>query len=340
MKLKAIDLFSGCGGLTLGLTKAGFEVVGAIESDPLAVKTYRANHPSVQIWDRDIRKVTAPQILEALGLQRGELDLVAGCPPCQGFSAIRRLNGRRRVRDEQNDLVFELLRLVRGLRPKAVMMENVPGLAHNARFSKLKAALRRLGYMVSAEVKDARHYGVPQRRRRLILLAGRGVAIPFAVHARRVRTVRETFAKLSKHRSKHDTLHNLADHRTAKVEDLIRLIPKDGGSRSDLGAAWQLECHRKCDGFKDVYGRMKWNDVAPTITGGCCNPSKGRFLHPTKNRNITLREAALLQGFPANYYFSLDRGKFAAAQMIGNALPPEFIRRHAARIAKIVKHIS
>jgi DNA (cytosine-5)-methyltransferase 1 len=294
----------------------------------------------VQMWHRDIRKVTAPQVFEALGLKRGELDLLAGCPPCQGFSAMRRLNGRRRVRDEQNDLVFELLRLVRGLRPKAVMMENVPGLADNARLAKLKAALRRLGYIVSAEVKDARHYGVPQRRRRLILLAGRGVAIPFAAHARRVRTVRETFAKLSKRRAKYDTLHNIAELRSKKVEKLIRLIPKDGGSRADLSAAWQLECHRKCDGFNDVYGRMKWNDVAPTITGGCCNPSKGRFLHPTQNRNITLREAALLQGFPPDYYFSLERGKFAAAQMIGNALPPEFIRRHAAQIARVLKHLA
>ena len=108
----------------------------------------------------------------------------------------------------------------------------------------------------------------------------------------------------------------------------------------DLGENWKLKCHRKCDGFRDVYGRMKWDDVAPTITGGCCNPSKGRFLHPTKNRAITLREAALLQSFPVDYYFSLERGKHHAAQLIGNALPPEFIRRHAAQIAKVLKQLS
>jgi DNA (cytosine-5)-methyltransferase 1 len=102
----------------------------------------------------------------------------------------------------------------------------------------------------------------------------------------------------------------------------------------DLGKGRQLECHKKCNGFKDVYGRMAWDDVSPTITGGCFNPSKGRFLHPTKNRAITLREAALLQTFPADYFFSTVRGKCPAAQMIGNALPPEFIRRHATEIRK------
>lgn len=336
MKPKAIDLFSGCGGLTLGLKHAGFEVVGAVENDLLAVETYGANHPEVHLWHQDIRKLTAPKILCTLRLKRGELDLLAGCPPCQGFSAMRRLNGGRRVRDSQNDLVFDFLRLVKGLRPKAIMMENVPGLADNARLPKLKAALRWLGYSVNAAVKDAQHYGVPQRRRRFILLAGRGAEIPFGIAARRVRTVRETFAKLGKHRAKHDPLHRLPELRSEKVKQIIRLIPKDGGSRLDLGAKHQLECHRKCDGFKDVYGRMAWDDVSPTITGGCCNPSKGRFLHPTKNRTITLREAALLQTFPPNYFFSLERGKFPAAQMIGNALPPEFIRRHARQILRVL----
>lgn len=336
-QFRAIDLFCGCGGLTVGLKQAGFHVVGAVEVDSLAVETYQKNHPEVHIWHQDIRKLTSPMILKALGLRPGGLDLLAGCPPCQGFSAMRRLNGARRVRDEQNNLVFDFLRLVRGLRPKAIMLENVPGLADNNRFPKLKAALKRLGYIVNAEVKDTRHYGVPQRRRRLILLAGVNMEIPFGGIDPTVHTVRGAFAKLGKQRAARDTLHNLPEMRSEKVKKLIREIPKNGGSRQDLGNKRQLRCHKKCDGFKDVYGRMKWDDVAPTITGGCCNPSKGRFLHPTKNRTITLREAALLQSFSPDYYFSLGRGKFAAAQMIGNALPPEFIRRHAVEIAKALK---
>jgi DNA (cytosine-5)-methyltransferase 1 len=118
---------------------------------------------------------------------------------------------------------------------------------------------------------------------------------------------------------------------------MIESIPKNGGSRRDLGPDNQLPCHERCIGFHDVYGRMSWDDVAPTITTGCVNPSKGRFLHPEENRAITLREAALLQGFPADYWFSLRRGKFQAAGLIGNALPPEFVRRHALQIRRFVR---
>jgi DNA (cytosine-5)-methyltransferase 1 len=131
-------------------------------------------------------------------------------------------------------------------------------------------------------------------------------------------------------------LHNyLVAPRAPHIEKLIKAIPKDGGSRTDLGEEWQLECHKKSDGFKDVYGRMAWDSLSPTITGGCVNPSKGRFLHPTENRAITLREAALLQTFPKNYRFPLSRGKFPAALLIGNALPPEFIRRHAEALLEV-----
>lgn len=112
------------------------------------------------------------------------------------------------------------------------------------------------------------------------------------------------------------------------------MIPRNGGSRLDLGFKKQLPCHRRCDGFKDIYGRMKWGEVAPTITTGCFNPSKGRFLHPRANRAITLREAAILQSFPKRYRFDMSEGKCAVASMIGNALPPEFVRRHALMVRR------
>ncbi len=331
-KPKAIDLFSGCGGLTLGLKQAGFRVVGAVENDPLAVETYKKNHKRVLVWDEDIRKISARKVMSQLKLKKGRLDLLAGCPPCQGFSTITTLNGRI-GQEEQNDLVFDFLRFVRVLRPKAVMLENVPKLAKNRRFRKLRSELKRMGYKLNYDVLNAENYGVPQRRRRLILIAGKGAEIPFGLKAPRKHTVRQAFAKLGAH-AKKDALHNLPEKRTEKVKKLIRQIPRNGGSRLALGKRRQLGCHKRCDGFKDVYGRMAWNDVSPTITGGCFNPSKGRFLHPAKNRAITLREAALLQSFPVNYFFSIKRGKCLAAQMIGNALPPEFIKRHARRIRK------
>lgn len=328
-----MDLFCGCGGLTLGLNQAGFRVVGAIDIDPLAVETYKANHRRVVVWQTDISKLSTAEVMHTLNLRRGQLDLLAGCPPCQGFSTMTTLNGRRGTDDSRNDLVFQYLRFVRALRPRAVMLENVPGLAKDERMKRILHALMRMGYDCNPDVLDAADYGVPQRRRRFILVAGYGIPIPFGRRARRQRTVRETFKKLGR-RAKTDPLHNLPETRSKKVHALIRMIPRDGGSRLDLGKRRQLDCHRACDGFKDVYGRMAWDKVSPTITGGCCNPSKGRFLHPVKHRTITLREAALLQTFPPGYFFSLKRGKFPAAQMIGNALPPEFIRRHARSVHK------
>ena len=328
----AIDLFSGCGGLTLGLTQAGFTVIGAIEIDPLAVETYKANHRMVEIWDEDISKISASKVMRRLKIKPGQLDLLAGCPPCQGFSTMTTLNGRI-GKDERNDLVFEFLRFVRVMRPKAVMLENVPKLANNWRFKKLCSRLEGLGYKINSDVLDAADYGVPQRRRRLILIGARDTKIPFSTTARRRRTVKEYFSKLGR-QSRNDPLHTIPEKRTAAVIERIRATPKDGGSRTDLGPEHQLDCHVRCDGFKDVYGRMAWDDVSPTITGGCFNPSKGRFLHPTKNRAITLREAALLQTFPVRYFFSIKRGKSPTAQMIGNALPPEFIRRHAKSVKR------
>jgi DNA (cytosine-5)-methyltransferase 1 len=338
MKPRAIDLFSGCGGLTLGLKQAGFLVIGAVEVDPLALETYKANHRRVVIWGRDITKVTVASVMRRLKLRRGQLDLLAGCPPCQGFSTITTLNGRI-GKDKRNDLVFHFLRFVRVLRPKAVMMENVPKLAKNRRFKKLLAELKKMGYEINYSVLNAANYGVPQRRRRLILVAGKKKKIPFGRASRRIRTVREAFGKLGKRLAETDLLHNFPEQRSQKVKDIIRRIPKNGGSRADLGEENQLECHQRCDGFKDVYGRMTWNDVSPTITGGCFNPSKGRFLHPTRNRAISMREAALLQSFPADYFFSVKRGKSPVAQMIGNALPPEFIKRHAKSVIRyLAKH--
>jgi len=334
MKPKAIDLFSGCGGLTLGLRRAGFRVVGAVEFERLAAQTYRANHPGVHLWETDIRKLSARQVAKRLRLKRGDLDLLAGCPPCQGFSCMRSLNGKRRVRDKRNDLMFEFLRFVRELRPKAVMLENVPGLAKSYRLKHFKAVLRSLGYAPESEIKNAKHFGVPQRRRRLILLAGLQRKIDFAQESRVIRTVGETIRNLPKAGHSGDRLHDFEENRSERIRSLIKSIPKDGGSRTDLPARKQLRCHRRCDGFKDVYGRMSWNQVAPTITSGCFNPSKGRFLHPSENRTVTLREAAMLQGLPKTYRFPNCPSKHAVALLIGNSLPPEFIRRHAVQIRK------
>lgn len=329
----AIDLFSGCGGLTLGLKQAGFRVVSAIDNDPTAVETYKVNHPRVKAVLNDIRKVDAAALCKELGLKKGELDLLAGCPPCQGFSSMRTHNGKMSIRDKRNDLVFDFLRFVREFKPKAIMMENVPALAEDRRMKSFQAEIKKLGYNSTCDVLNAADYEVPQRRRRMILLAGRRGKIDYAAPVERALTVRTAIGFLPVPSKSKDPLHSFPEKRTPEILDIIKRIPKNGGSRRQLGAKWQLECHKNYpEGFKDVYGRMWWDQQSPTITGGCTSPSKGRFLHPQQNRAITLREAALLQGFPADYHFSLRGGKHGVSLMIGNALPPSFIKHHAKKI--------
>jgi DNA (cytosine-5)-methyltransferase 1 len=150
-------------------------------------------------------------------------------------------------------------------------------------------------------------------------------------------TVRDAISFLPVAGQSGDRLHDTSEKRSEKIKRLISMIPKDGGSRTDLGEEYQLECHKRTTGFRDVYGRMAWDKPSPTITGGCNSPSKGRFLHPEEDRGITLREAALLQTFPKDYQFSLASGKQGVAVMIGNALPPKFIEFHAK---KLIDHLN
>jgi DNA (cytosine-5)-methyltransferase 1 len=330
--LSAIDLFSGCGGLSLGLKDAGFRVVAAVEIEPKAQATYRLNHSDVHLYGQDIRKLDPVAILRKVGLKLGDLDLLAGCPPCQGFSRLRTKNQRTAVEDDRNNLVFDFLRFVEAMRPKTVMLENVPALGRDSRFEELRLRLDALGYQSVVQILDAADYCVPQRRKRLIMLASLVHAPQVAEPCKTRVTVRQALAGVGARSRTLDKLHAFPEQRSQAVRDLIALIPKNGGSRSDLGPERQLDCHKKTHGFYDVYGRMAWDDVAPTITSGCHNPSKGRFLHPSYNRTITLREAALLQGFPIGYRFDVSHGKEAIGLMIGNALPPPFIKAHASAL--------
>lgn len=322
----------------MGLKQAGFRVLGAVDVDSAAIRTYKVNHPNVKVWEMDIRKLSPMKMLETLNLKKKELDLLAGCPPCQGFSTMRTLNGAVRVDDPRNDLLHEFERFVEVFRPRAIMLENVPGLMQDERFKSFCWKLKRLGYQGNHRILNVADYAVPQRRRRLIYLAGMAVNIPFAEESDRRRTVKEAIGDLPKAGQSGDPVHDIPENRTPKVKEIIRHIPKDGGSRKDLPKKYQLECHKRCSGFKDVYGRMAWNDVAPTITSGCFNPSKGRFLHPEEDRAITMREAALLQGFPRRYKFPTTDNKSAVALMIGNALPPPFIAAHGKSIKRILRN--
>lgn len=331
-QLRAVDLFSGCGGLTHGLKLAGFDVVGAVENDKLSADSYEMNHGNTRLWRRDIRELSALTVKRALGIKKRELDLLAGCPPCQGFSTLVTNNGRYLVDDPRNSLIYEFMRFVEDLMPRAVLMENVPNLSQTTRFRRFFKRLEHLGYKCEYRILDAAEYGVPQRRKRLVFIAGLKGEITFARPAKVQYTVRSAFSKLRTASKKMDPLHDTKSNRTIEIQRLIEKVPINGGSRTDIESFRKLPCHKNFNGFYDVYGRMSWDGISPTITSGCINPSKGRFLHPNKNRAITLREAALLQSFPKNYRISLEKGKYKAAAIIGNSFPPEFARRQALMI--------
>jgi DNA (cytosine-5)-methyltransferase 1 len=167
----AIDLFCGCGGMTEGLKQAGFRVLWGNDVAAAPLMAYRANHPEVVVAEKDIRTIECNELMKTLGLKRGELSLLAGCPPCQGFSSIRTNNGRYSITDDRNDLINDYLRFVEAFLPKAVMLENVPGLKDDARFERFVATMTGLGYRGEWKVLDVADYGVPQRRRRLIYVA-------------------------------------------------------------------------------------------------------------------------------------------------------------------------
>ncbi|MDV3349948.1 DNA cytosine methyltransferase [Leptothoe sp. LEGE 181152] len=336
--MTSIDLFAGAGGLSCGLTAEGFDVISAVEIDPVSAKSYSLNHPHTEVVVDDIRNLTGPQLLKRAGIATGELDLLTGCPPCQGFSTLRTKRITKSSEDPRNELIFEILRLVRSIRPRAVLMENVPGLAKNYRFANFCAGLKKAGYSFDYAILNASSFGVPQRRRRLVLIAFRGQQVPKNWSDNRhfsEKHVRDAIAHLELSAgSSGDQLHDIPEKRTPAMMARIKATPKDGGSRRDLPEDMQCKCHLGKEGYFDVYGRMAWDQVSPTITSGCINPSKGRFLHPTADRAITLREAALLQTFPEAYQFCIERGKDHVARQIGNAFPPNLIKP----IAKVISH--
>ncbi|WP_061207216.1 DNA cytosine methyltransferase [Leptospira santarosai] len=337
--LTAIDLFGGCGGLSLGLSKAGFKVLAAVEILTHARETYSLNHKDALLFS-DIKKISGSDIMEQAKLKPGDLDLLAGCPPCQGFSSLRRKNRLKPADDDRNELIFDFLRLIQELLPKTILMENVPALMKDQRMKKVRLQLKKLGYNFSIGVLNAADFGVPQRRKRMILIASRlgKINLPSS-KINKKKTVRNAIGGLSHPEKSKNPLHKILSKHSDKIMKRICQIPIDGGSRNALGAKNQLNCHKRLvssigGGFNDVYGRLWWDKEASTITRFCTNPSKGRFLHPTQNRALTVYEAALLQSFPKSYKFPKDLGILKLSSMIGEALPPLFAKAQAIHIRK------
>ena len=323
----AVDLFSGSGAVSAGLSPT-FEIVAAVDNDLEACRTYRANHPKVRLFERDITRLTPKEIILAVPRAKGA-DLLVVCAPCQPFSNQNRHKGGN---DGRAGLVLQAARFAKALQPKLILFENVPGLVGTTGVhDELGEALTRVGYHFGRPRRlNAADLGVPQRRVRCVMFAARS---PEAVE--RLTTARfsapasnvaQAIGHLPTLRSGEtdptDPMHHARVHSSIALRRLAA-IPHDGGSRDSLPAALRLRCHEGKKGYPDVYGRMSWSDVAPTLTTGCTDITRGRFAHPDQDRAITVREAALLQSFPPGYTFcgSLK----AIARQIGNAVPPAMV---------------
>lgn len=348
---KVIDLFSGCGGSALGFSQLGFDIKVAVDINKRASETFKKNFPNASVLNTKIQQVKGKHLLKLVGADNDNGVVIIACPPCQGFSTARRKS--QCLSDSRNGLIYEFLRIVKEVKPIGFVMENVPGLSNGlgkAMFVDVLNKLEKLGYSTVAEVVDASDYGVPQRRRRLVLLGIRSKRIkpsfPHKTHASPSEnsnklpwiTVRDAIGELQSlkagGRSAIDPLHvcsNLAEINLKRM----KYTPHDGGGRESWPEDLILECHKKVKGYGDVYGRMKWDAPSPTMTAGCVMISKGRYGHPEQNRAISLREAARLQSFPDDFVFTGNVGEIAS--QVGNAVPPLLAKKVGEALIKTLE---
>lgn len=329
-RFSAIDLFAGAGGLSLGLQRANFNVLLAVENDPVAATTYENNlGPHVVV--ADLHTYSSAELLKAAKLKVGECDLLAGGPPCQGFSVQRRGEDK----DMRNELVLQFARMVEEVRPKLFLMENVSGLMSKRGRSFLDQLISKVtsfGYTVQLKKMEAADYGVPQYRSRVILVGQRHDAnlSPFKFPDPTTRpdeyvTVRDAIGDLESppvDGSPHPSIPNHARESRMSEKNIERLrhVPQ-GGGREDLPLHLQLPCHVNNPSHRhvDVYGRLHFERPSGTITARFDSFTRGRFAHPIEHRSITLREGARLQTFPDHFRFVGSREE--VARQIGNAVP-------------------
>lgn len=344
--IAGVDLFCGVGGLTHGLIRGGVRVIAGFDIDSKCRFPYESNNDSTFV-ERDIAELKGSEV-SALWPKRART-LLAGCAPCQPFSTYTRKCRKKNGADGKWELVAEFSRLIDETAPDFVTMENVPQLCDHSVFADFVKAMA--GYHVWHGVVECADYGVPQTRKRLVLLGSKlgpiGLVPPKLINEEDRPTVQSAIAHLPKLRAgQMDSGDSL--HCACRLSGLnLRRIraSKPGGTWRDWPREILAKCHRKKSGetYPSVYGRMEWDALSPTITTQCFGYGNGRFGHPEQNRAITLREAAILQTFPANYRF-LPKGvkpKFAVmGRLIGNAVPvrlgeivAESLLAHLAEVA-------
>ncbi len=330
----AIDFFCGGGGMTRGLLDAGIQVIAGIDSNPNCHDTYEKNNHNIYL-ECDICKLTPDQLKEKFPQLNNPDDvMLVGCAPCQPFSLLRREEfdeSGKSIPHKSVNLLTEFGRFVKNIKPAHVMVENVPGIKGKGAdvLDSFKLMLENEGYQWDEKTLYAKDYGVPQNRRRYVLIASRlfKPAIPKPTHGNKsnllpYRTVRQAIAKYPAIATG-ETHKTIPNHHCANLSPLllqrIKATPHDGGSRTDWPENLVLDCHKNFKGHTDVYGRMKWDEPSPTLTVKCFSLSNGRFGHPEQNRAISLREAAALQTFKDDYVFYGSVQEIG--KQIGNAVP-------------------
>lgn len=341
-RIAVIDLFSGCGGMTLGfeavsLVAPSFVSIGALDINESANHTYKSNF-GVTPATQDINIIAnsrhkAKEYLKKCGYESGNPLILIGCAPCQGFTSHRKKQWH--IKDARNTLIESFALVARNMNPDVVVMENVPEMLSRKywnHFSSACSILISAGYNVRQVIYNCATFGAPQARfRALVIGMKQKFSMPegFLVPDRFL-TVREAIGKLPSLKpgciSANDPLHMAAKHREETIE-IIKQIPKNGGSRP-FGVG--PKCLDRVNGYYDVYGRLSWDKPAITITHYSRNPASGRYVHPQQDRGLSIREAANLQSFPKGFIFegSFDE-KFS---QIGNAVPPRFSCFVAANI--------
>ena len=346
-KYTCIDSFCGAGGLGLGLKLAGFDILLSFDIDQICIDTINSNrkyfnHPAEAA---DITNMLNGNLLKKCDLKRGELFLLAGGPPCQGFSIQRRGEDI----DVRNELVLKYGKLVDELYPMYFVMENVTGIAGKRGktiLEQLIESVEAVGYIVHVNCLDAQDYGVPQRRKRYIIVGERkdlGEHYVYPAPVGYKKTVRETIGNLPEPPADGTDHPDISLHRRDRLSSLnlkrIQAIT-EGQGRDDLPEELLANCHKidsSVIGYRNVYGRMAWDDVAPTITARFDSFTRGKFGHPVQDRSITLREGALLQTFPEDFVFTGN--KVDIARQIGNAVPPLLAEKIGESIIECYKKV-
>ena len=339
--ITAVDLFCGVGGLTHGLNNGGVDVVAGVDVDLACKFAYEANNEA-KFLPMDVRDL-AGEFLQSLW-HKGSYTLLAGCAPCQPFSTYSR-KGRASRKDSKWSLIAEFARLIREASPDFVTMENVPQLLTHDVFGEFMASLKK--YHVWHQILECAEYGVPQTRKRFVLLASRIGAVdllPSSEFGGSVTNVREAISHLPRLEAG-ESHANDALHSACSLSDLnLRRIRAStpGGTWRDWDKSLLAPCHQKKTGetYPSVYGRMEWDAPAPTITTQCFGYGNGRFGHPEQDRAISLREAAILQTFPETYRFVRDGDpvRFSVlGRLIGNAVP---VRLGEVVAKSLLHHVS